>query len=111
MTIHAHTLVAQLVAHHPYTEDVFAWHDVPLDDRHRSMSLYALCWVRGLELQTLLSEIEAAIAAEEEPTEELTADEWTDEQIRQKSVEDRESWEWGDYFAVEAPDLQHGAAK
>ena len=74
MTIHAHTLVAQLVAHHPYCEDVFAWHGVPLDDRHRAMSLYALCWVRGLELQTLLTEIEAAIAAEEEPTEELTAD-------------------------------------
>ena len=111
MTVHAHTLVAQLIAHHPYTAEVFAWHDVPLDDRHRSMSLYALCWMRGLELQVLLAEIEAAIAAEEEPTEELSADEWTDEQVRSALAADRDNWEWVDFFAEEARDLEHVTAK
>lgn len=111
MTVHAHTLVAHLVANHPYTEDVFAWHGVPLDDRHKAMSLYALCWVRGLELQTLLGEIEAAIAAEEAPTEEITADEWTDEQVRARVVAERDNWDWGDFFDNEARDLMHVAAK
>ena len=109
MTIHAHTLVASLVEQYPYAEEVFSWHGVKLEDTYRSMSLYALCWVRGIELQQLIDDIEAVVSAEEDPTEELSPDEWTDEvkKANQLAGSD-ETWDWGEDYAAERVDLSWG---
>lgn len=76
MELHAHTLVSSVLEQHPYAEDVLAWHGVRLDDTLRDLSLYALCWIRGLELGTLIRDLEQVIAAEDDTTEELH---WSDE--------------------------------
>ncbi|MBW1880143.1 MAG: hypothetical protein JRJ84_17415 [Deltaproteobacteria bacterium] len=108
MTVTAHTLVSALVRKYPYTEEVFAWHGVTLDPSHMAMSLYALCWVRGIELQQVLSDVDAIISAEEDATEELTADEWSDE-ARKPHVSfdwEEDAWDYGDFLTNDAPDLK-----
>ena len=103
MEIHAHTLVSTLMLRHPYAEEVFAWHGVdPHEERYSRMSLYALCWVRGIELQQLLADLEQAVAAEEDTTEELSPDEWTDEQRKPLNARDDDSWDWGDAWSGDA---------
>jgi len=114
LAIHAHTLVSTLMTRFPYTEDVFDWHAVPHDEElYRRMSLYALCWVRGIELQQLIADLEAVIAAEEDETDELSPDEWTDEQRKPLLAEDDEdddaSWDRSD-VEVDAPDLAFESA-
>ncbi len=111
MAVHAQTLVSTLVDQHPFTEEVLRAHGVPLDDAHRKMSLYALCWVRGIEIGQLLDELEPLIAAEEDATEELTPDGWTDEQRKPLQVAD-EAWDWSaDVLTVDAPDLAFESSK
>ena len=71
MELHAHTLVSALLGRYPFVEDVLASHDVRLDDTLRSMSLYAVCWIRGIELDRLLDEVQQVIDLEDDPTEEV----------------------------------------
>lgn len=104
MALHAHSLVSTILDEHPYTDEVFAWYGVRLGETLRGMSLYALCWIRNLELEELIAALEAVIDAEDDPTEELTAEEWA--ALREASAMlDDDDLDWGDYYAIEGPDL------
>lgn len=74
MPVTANTVVSTLIERYPYTEDVFTWFGVQLDEAHRKMSVYALCWLEGIELDEVLSHLSAVI---DETEKEL--DEWTEE--------------------------------
>jgi len=109
MTVTAHTLVSALVRKYPYAEEVFAWHGVTLEPSYMAMSLYALCWIRGIELQQVLADLDAIISAEEDVTEEMTADEWSDE-VRKPHVSydwEEDAWDYGDFLSTEARDLEY----
>ena len=81
MAVTANTLVSTLVEEYPYAEEVFAWHGVTLDASHGKMSLYALCWIEGVELDevltallTVIGETEAQVEAWVEATSEPADD-------------------------------------
>ncbi|MEO0605279.1 MAG: hypothetical protein AAF211_27870 [Myxococcota bacterium] len=60
MTTFGQLSLANLIRRHPWAEEVLEWHGVTADAEDATLSIEALCWLRGVDPHRLERDLWAA---------------------------------------------------
>ena len=60
MTTYAHMSLATLLVRHPWSVEVFDWHGVDIELEDKTLSVAALCQLRGLDRDRVERDLRAA---------------------------------------------------